>query len=270
MYVCNGPYYTAFTKNSYEDPTIKVVDGAQLYRADFKTHEYVDAGHKKDYEFPNPKYRTFFPRMASQGEQYVNGYKYCGNVKNENNISFLKNNLAYFWNYQLNYMYWRYFAWNYIGRQNDVQGIINEFFQGNWITGIPFIDSGILHTGPQKGIPKFMKENKAHTTLFGLPFILGILGMVYLYRKSKHEFFIVLFFFIMTGFAIEVYLNMPSPQPRERDYAFVGSFYAYAIWIGFGVFWLYDFLRKRLANMSGPTVAIISTGILLIAVPALM
>ena len=270
MYLFNGPYYTAYTHNSYDNQTIKVVDAGQLYRTDYKGHDYAEAGHKKTYEFPNPKYRTIFPRMASQGDQYVNGYKYWGNVKNENNLSFVKNNLAFAWNYQFNYMYWRYFAWNFIGRQNDMQGIINEFFQGNWITGIPFIDSGILQRGPSKGIPYFMSSNKAWNKLYGLPFILGLLGMAYHYKRNKRDFFVVCVFFFMTGLAIEIYLNMPSPQPRERDYAFVGSFYVFAIWIGFGVLWVFDFIRKRMAKMSGTAIAVLAIGICVVAVPALM
>jgi len=268
-YLLSGPYYTAFTHNSYESPTIKVVNSGQLYRTDKKNHEYVEAGHKKSYEFPNAKYRTFFPRMASQGESYIQGYKYWGNVKNESSISF-KNNMTYFFSYQINYMYFRYFAWNFIGRQNDMQGIINEFHQGNWITGIPFIDSGILHTGPTKGLPYYLASNKGRNKLFGLPFLLGILGMIFQYRKNRNDFFTILFFFFMTGLAIEIYLNMPSPQPRERDYAFVGSFYVFAFWIGFGVLWIYDLIRKRAASISAPTVAILSGVLCMIAVPTLM
>jgi hypothetical protein len=268
MYLLNGPYYTLFMQK--DQRPFQYNDAAQLYRADKKNHDYAEAGHKKELEILDPKFKTFFPRMPHDG--YVQGYRYWGNVSpgKEAHLSFVKNNLAFFWNYQINYMYNRYFAWNFIGRQNDIQGMQNEFFQGNWITGIPFIDSGILHRGPSKGVPHYLAVNKAHNALFGLPFILGLLGIFYHYKKNKRDFFTVFVFFFMTGLAIEIYLNMYSPQPRERDYAFVGSFYVFAFWIGFGVIWLYELMRKRLATMSGPAIAMVASGICLLAVPTLM
>jgi hypothetical protein len=272
MYLLSGPYYTAYTHNNQNDQIIKYVDDGQLYRTDRKAHEYVEAGHKKSLEVLNPHYKTLLPRMASQGDQYINGYKYWGNVKpqNEAHMSFFKNNMVYFMRYQINYMYFRYFFWNFVGRQNDIQGIVNEFYQGNWITGIPFIDNGILGRGPQKNMPYYLSANKAMNKLFALPLILGLLGMYYHYKKNKRDFFVIFVFFFMTGLAIEIYLNMPGPQPRERDYAFVGSFYVFAFWIGFGVLWLYEFLRKQLRNMSAPTIAIAASLISIVAVPTIM
>ena len=271
-YVTYGPYYNA--------PYGRGEGGMQYYKDD-KKHKYVEMGNKFKPKYDDD-YCTFFPRMYDAQDNHKGGYRIWAGLKKvvdpadnkekyEDEIqgfhfSFVKHNLRFFWNYQMNYMYWRYFAWNFIGRQNDMQGTQGEFHQGNWITGIPFIDAG-LGRGPQDHIPTYMRTNKAHNVLFGLPFILGILGMIYQYKRSKLDFAVVFLFFFMTGIAIELYLNMPNPQPRERDYAFVGSFYVYAIWIGLGVLWIWDQLRQKMASVSAASVASI---LCLVAGPALM
>jgi hypothetical protein len=264
-YLLSGPYYTAFSKEG----GYHTEEGDMQYRMDKKTHSFQEAGPKTKLVF-DPKYTTIFPRMAHGEDQYINGYKYWGNIKNDDRISFVGNNLRFFFKYQINYMYFRYFAWNFIGRQNDIQGIMNEFHQGNWMTGIPFFDESVLNEGPQKDLPGYLATNKARNKLFALPFLLGILGLLWQYKKNKNDFLVVMAFFIMTGLAIEVYLNMPSPQPRERDYAFVGSFYVYAIWIGLGVMWLFEFLREKMKSVSPGNAAIAATVISLVAVPTLM
>jgi hypothetical protein len=264
-YLLTGPYYTAFSQEN----GFHTEDGDMQYRMNKKTHTYDEAGAKPVYKF-SPRYTTIFPRMAHGEEQYLNGYRYWGNIKNDAHISFVSNNLRFFFKYQMDYMYFRYFAWNFIGRQNDIQGVMNEFHQGNWMTGISFIDENILGLGPQKHLPAALAANKARNKLYGLPFILGILGMMYQYKKNRRDFLVVLAFFVMTGIAIEVYLNMPSPQPRERDYAFVGSFYVYAIWIGFGVMWLFEFLREKVKSINPTNAAIAATVVSLVAVPTIM
>jgi hypothetical protein len=140
--------------------------------------------------------------------------------------------IEWFFTYQMNFMYWRYFMWNFTGRQNDVQGSGNKR-DGNWLTGFSFIDNSIL--GDQDKIPDSIKHNKAHNTLFLLPFILGIIGCVYHFIKDRKDWIVSFLLFFMTGIAIVIYLNQAGNQPRERDYAFAGSFYAYAIWIGLSV-----------------------------------
>ncbi len=168
-------------------------------------------------------------------------------------------NLAYFFNYQLNHMYLRYFMWNFAGRQNDINNQFGELDAGNWISGIPFIDNSRL--GDQSLLPDDLgKDNKGHNVYFMLPLILGLLGLVwqsFAGKRGIEQFWVVFFLFFMTGIAIVLYLNQPPNQPRERDYAFAGSFYAYAIWIGMGVAALWRVLmyfvdsdRKKRDNAS--------------------
>ena len=159
-------------------------------------------------------------------------------------------NLAYFFNYQLNHMYMRYFLWNFVGRQNDVNNQAGELDAGNWISGIPAIDNARL--GDQSLLPDYLGEgNKAHNTFYFLPLILGILGLIwqsFAGRRGIEQFWVVFFLFFMTGIAIVLYLNQTPDQPRERDYAFAGSFYAFAIWIGMGVPALWRILMAATAR----------------------
>lgn len=175
-------------------------------------------------------------------------------------------NLNFFIRYQNYYMYFRYFMWNFSGKQNDVQwNSPGNPRDGNWITGISFIDNLIY--GDQSKMPDSLKNNKAHNKLFMLPFILGILGLFYHYKKHKNDFLVNFLLFFFTGFAIVVYLNQPGNQPRERDYAYVGSFYAFAVWIGLGVLFVKDWIGKKVNAASAGAIA---TTICLLAVPVLM
>ncbi|MDE6126190.1 MAG: DUF2723 domain-containing protein, partial [Muribaculaceae bacterium] len=162
-------------------------------------------------------------------------------------------NLRYFFNYQLNYMYWRYFMWNFAGRQNDIAGQ-GEANHGNWISGIPFIDNPRL--GDQSLLPDDIgKDNKGHNVFYMLPLLLGIFGLTWQAFHSKRgieQFWVIFFFFFMTGIAIVLYLNQPPLQPRERDYAFAGSFYAFAIWVGMGVPAVWTFVNRLLKNSVAP------------------
>jgi uncharacterized membrane protein YhaH (DUF805 family) len=173
-------------------------------------------------------------------------------------------NLRFFFRYQLGHMYIRYFMWNFSGRQSDEQGD-GGIKSGNWITGIKFIDA--MRLGPQNDLPKFITANKGNNKYYALPLILGLLGAWFYYQKHRKDFWIVTLLFIMTGAAIIVYLNEVPMTPRERDYVYVGSFYAFAIFIGVGVLFLYDLLKKKL----DPKIAAIAvTGVCLLAVPAVM
>ncbi|MBR5331842.1 MAG: DUF2723 domain-containing protein [Muribaculaceae bacterium] len=218
--------------------------------------QYIVKGHKTDYE-EIPEFKMFFPRIYSTDGNHVRGYKDWVNydsskarVKTVNmydskeggmvakNIALptFADNLSYFINYQMSHMYWRYFLWNFAGRQNDIQGN-GEVTQGNWISGIPFIDNARL--GDQSLLPdEYGKGNKGHNVFFMLPLLFGILGLLWQLFASKRgteQFWVVCFLFLMTGVAIVLYLNQTPGQPRERDYAFAGSFYAFAIWIGMAV-----------------------------------
>ncbi|HLG39980.1 MAG TPA: hypothetical protein VI461_09940, partial [Chitinophagaceae bacterium] len=151
-------------------------------------------------------------------------------------------NINWFFTYQLGFMYWRYFMWNFAGKQNDIQGLGNVR-DGNWITGISFIDNNRL--GDQGKLPESIKHNKANNKLFMLPFILGIVGCVYQYLRNRRDWAVTFLLFFLTGIAVVLYLNQPGNQPRERDYAYVGSFYAFAIWIGLAVVGFVKMAREK-------------------------
>lgn len=217
-----------------------------------------------DYTYSS-EFSTVFPRMYSHQSNHKSGYKSWTNLKDEEKKpDFFRHNLAFFLGYQINHMYLRYFMWNFAGRQNDLQGHGN-ILKGNWLSGIPFIDN--LRLGPQGEIPGSMKSNKARNNYYMLPLILGLIGLIFSYRKRPKQFVVVLLLFFFTGIAIVIYLNQTPYQPRERDYAYAGSFYAFAIWIGLGVLALVEGLKK----LTPPTVsAFISVGLTLILVPGIM
>lgn len=193
---------------------------------------------------------------------YVNDFKNQvaqGNVDYEDYHNFLKkekslieiekpslaSNIAYMFEYQLGYMYWRYFMWNFSGRQDDIQGRYDN--HGNWITGIKFLDE--WHLGySQDNLPSDIKNNKARNTYYLLPLILGLIGFFFLFNMDKKLFWVMLVFFLFTGIAIQVYTNVRPFEPRERDYSVVGSYYVFAIWIGFGVYAIYNMLKKYIPN----------------------
>ncbi len=199
-------------------------------------------------------------------------------IDNEGYVAFLKNygdyliiekpttvdNFSFMIEYQFGYMYWRYLMWNFVGRQNDVQGRYDNL-NGNWISGIPFMDS--LHLGSQDNLPSDVLNNKGRNVYFFLPFILGLIGLMYHASKDRKSFYVLLSLFLFTGIALKIYLNERPFEPRERDYALVGSFYVFAIWIGFGVYSLYESAKNYLApKIAGP---ILIAGSLL-AAPVLM
>ena len=253
-----GPAYTSKValdvKDGYCQPRISY-NGTKFIRKEKATPDekdsYIEIPGRVDYEYAQ---NMLFPRMYSSThtQQYeawqdVKGYEVpydqCGEmimVKMPTQWE----NIKFFFSYQLNWMYWRYFMWNFVGRQNDIQGF-GEIEHGNWITGIDFIDNMLV--GDQTLIPTELKENKGHNVFYGLPLLLGIIGLLWqAYRGQKgiQQFWIVFFLFFMTGIAIVLYLNQTPSQPRERDYAYAGSFYAFAIWIGMGVAGLIQLLSK--------------------------
>ena len=175
-------------------------------------------------------------------------------------------NIRFFLSYQCNFMYWRYFMWNFAGRQNDLQGS-GEPEHGNWITGISFIDNWML--GDQSKLPQELKENKGHNVFYCLPLLLGLIGLFWQAWRGQRgirQFWVVFFLFFMTGLAIALYLNQTPQQPRERDYAYAGSFYAYAIWCGLGVLALYDMLKKMLKTNDVALASVLGVACLLVPV----
>lgn len=209
------------------------------------------------------KHKGFIPRMVDPGseEHYK---KIAGIPANSTRRPTFSENIKFMIDYQFGYMYGRYFMWNFVGRQNDIQGHL-DIENGNWLSGINFIDE--MRLGSQQNLPDNIKNNKGRNTYFFFPLILGLIGLIYQAGKDKKNLYTLALFFAFTGFAIIFYTNPKPFEPRERDYAVVGSFYVFAIWIGFGVLALYDYF-KTYTNKQ--TVAIGVSAISFIAVPALM
>lgn len=230
---------------------------------------------RPEYEYKK-EFMTIFPRMYSIETDHEQAYKYWGKVKGRRyTVSSgtdrdviicptFAENLRYFFRYQTGYMYLRYFMWNFAGRQNDMQGNGNPL-HGNWISGVKFIDEARL--GDLDNVPADLRDNPARNTYFFLPLLLGLAGAFWQYRKDRNGFWLVFSFFFMTGVAIIFYLNQHPNQPRERDYAYAGSFYAFAIWIGIGFMLVYENLMKYISKKGAALFAFI---ILLLAVPVLM
>jgi len=269
-----GPYYTA--------PVIDYSDDGPVYVKDEKKGKYIVS-----YEMESPKYApefcTFFTREWDASEGHPHGYRNWGgtdfdkvaytDAQGDRKIidrpKFVTNNLRYFFTYQLGFMYFRYLLWDFCGRQNDIQGLDPpDNLHGNWITGIPAID-GLRY--PQDNQPVELATNRAHNAMFALPLILGLFGFFYHAKKDPKRFTIALVLFFFTGMAIILFLNQKPYEPRERDYSYVGSFFAFSIWIGLGVLALFDVLSKQFAKdgANKKMFAILSTVICLI-VPAVM
>ncbi|MBI3501796.1 MAG: DUF2723 domain-containing protein [Bacteroidetes bacterium] len=267
-----------------DDPTPHYVDGDPVYDRDEKAGKYVVVDDRKDSK-PNydKRFCTFFPRMWSQQSNHERAYKTWADIKGipiairnpstGEPETLMKptfwENLKYFWSYQVVHMYLRYFMWNYAGRQNDVQGHGIEYssrIEGNWISGISFLDE--LRLGPQDKLPESVSQSKANNKLYFLPLLLGLIGLLYHYKKDKENWFVVMLLFLLTGIAIVIYLNQYPYQPRERDYAYAGSTYAFAIWIGMGVAAIWEFLGKKMQNEK--LRAILTTSLCFLLVPVIM
>jgi hypothetical protein len=236
------------------------------------TDKYIELGEDRKYVFAAED-KMVFPRVwdLSNDQNHADYYAYFLGINRLQDGTYERSpnqvdNIKYFFGYQLNWMYFRYFMWNFSGKQNDNQGLFaGNVRDGNWITGIAPIDE--LLYGDQSAMPDSLKNNKAHNTLFALPFILGLLGMYFHYKKKKSDFGVNFLMFFFTGFAIVLYLNQAGYQPRERDYAYVGSFYAFAVWIGLGVLMVKELLSK---SINQTTAAGLATLVCILAVPALM
>ncbi len=228
--------------------------------------KYEIAGKLSSEDWNNTPSSHFFPRMwdGNNDRGQIDAYKqFTGLADNEPPSK--GDNLKYFVNYQCYWMYLRYFLWSYAGKQNDLQGFGNVR-DGNWVSGIPFIDN--LMYGDQGQMPETIHgKSKSYNKLYMLPLILGLIGMFFQYSRNRKDFLIAGLLFFFTGFAIVVYLNQAGFQPRERDYAYAGSCYAFAIWIGLGVIWVEEQFRKFLRQ---PTAAYAAAGLCFLAVPVIM
>lgn len=300
-----GPQFTDMFAGL--DPDEPYLDKAPNYERDYKTGKYIITNNYINAtQNSHGDHKTILPRMWSSDNaenymkftnvvnfkidpeyaheeelvdivaQFKQAYA-SGRLDDEDYITFLKSygnylivekpstidNLKFMFEYQFGYMYVRYLLWNFVGRQSDVQGKYDN--EGNWLSGIDFIDEIFL--GSQKNLPQDVLNNKGRNTYYFLPFILGILGMVFHYKKDIKGFYVLFVLFLFTGIALKVYLNERPFEPRERDYALVGSFYVFAIWIGLGVYASFDFIRKWL----NPKIALpVVLGLTLLANPVLL
>ncbi|WP_337251736.1 glycosyltransferase family 117 protein [Maribacter halichondriae] len=279
----SSPFYGAYYSDKFADDHPEKNDRPK-YEKDHKLGKYVIANNYKDaLRGSSPKHVGWLPRMWSEqnAENYMRYYgaleftikrefrgntelqeavqslrkQYAdGEIDAEEYIRFLTDasdyievkpptlgqNIEYLFHFQLGYMYWRYFMWNFVGRQNDEQGRFNG--DGEWLSGISIIDN--MRLGSQEYLPTEVLENKARNTYFFLPLLLGLIGLIFQLSKDPKQFWVLLVFFLFTGLAIQFYTNPPIFQPRERDYSLVGSFCIFAIWIGLGVYGLFDEFRK--------------------------
>jgi hypothetical protein len=224
----------------------------------------------------NPDY-AHEEELVNLVSEFRNAYA-SGQIDTEGYVQFLKaygdylivekpstwENLKFMVEYQFGYMYWRYLMWNFTGRQNDVQGQYDNL-NGNWLSGVKFVDE--MHVGPQDNLPQDVLNNKGRNLYYFLPFLIGIIGVVYHANKDLKSFYVLLVLFLFTGLALKIYLNERPFEPRERDYALVGSFYVFALWIGIGVYAIYDYVKKWLAPKIAGPIAIAAT---LLAAPVLM
>ena len=282
----------------------KDINGKSVYKEDFSTKEkaekrkeellnleknknlafeindkYIISDSRKDWKtiYKNND-ESFFPRMWSSSSLHINGrindgyLGWSGKKKSDNKIPTFKENIRFFWNYQIRHMYIRYFMWNFSGKQNDIQGHGSKL-DGNWITGINFIDNHLLGLGPQKKLPTHLKENAGHNKYFLLPFLLGLFGMIFHLSKRKKDFWAIFLLFFFTGLAIVIQLNQTPYQPRERDYAYVGSFFAFAIWTGIGALGILQIIKNKLiyiTNKDTKKGVVIIISFFLLGIPSLM
>ena len=256
-----GPYYSS--------PVAGIKESTVYYEDEgkYKAAKTVTA---REYD---PRFEFFFPRMYSDKESDIKAYKNWVDIEGRQipyddetvTVPTFAENLKFFFAYQLNFMYWRYFLWNFVGRQSDIQST-GEITDGNWLSGIDAVDRIFL--GPQDNLPQEQASNKGRNTYYFLPFILGIIGLIYQLNRDQRNFSIVMWLFIMTGIALVFYFNTSPGEPRERDYVYAGSFYAFCIWIGFGVLAIRD-LVAWLTRRNNVTAAVAAT-VVCMGVPTIL
>ncbi len=255
-----GPAYCS-------EPIPKLEEGKAIYRpsSDSAKQQYEVVRHDMNYAYNDNMY---FPRMHSA--RHAKAYEdWMGGIRKEGNRPTTAENLRFFISYQVNFMYWRYFLWNFVGRQNNIQGN-GEVEHGNWITGFSWIDDWLLGCDTTK-LPSDLANNKGRNVFYALPLLLGLAGLFWQWRRGREgrqQLLVILLLFLMTGLAIVVYLNQTPLQPRERDYAYSGSFYAFAIWIGLGVGAISEIVRAKSARFA--TAVAVMASLIGLAVPLQM
>ncbi len=258
-------YGSYFSETGERNKTNPFRDSKPKYEKDEKAGKYVIVNNYKN-ELPNytDKHKGFIPRMVDPTPSVVQNYKAISGIpqRSKRRPTFGEN-LNFMLSYQFGYMYGRYFMWNFAGKQDDIQGNLDN--HGNWLSGIDFIDS--FRLGSQDNLPSDVLDNKGRNAYYFLPLILGLIGLIFNIKRDKNTFYILLLFFAFTGLAIIFYTNPKPFEPRERDYAVVGSFYVFAIWIGFGILALFEQFKNK---FKPKPLAIAITVIGLLAVPTLM
>src|SRR5579863_2877722 len=250
----------------YSDPAPNI-PGSDIYVKGKDKYEVAGKSVVQDWSgAPNAH---LFPRMYSgtNERQEIDTYKRFGRVEGDDQPT-MANNFLYFWNYQTDWMFIRYFMWSYAGKQNDLEGFGNVR-DGNWITGIPFFDDARL--GDQTKMPDSIHlNNKSYNRLYLLPVLLGLIGLIFQFIRHRNDFWVVMLLFFFTGWAVVIYLNQAGLQPRERDYAYAGACYAFAMWIGLGVIALKEFLAKYVVKGRSDIAGYVSAALCFLAVPVLM
>ena len=279
----NNPYSLLYLLNREQYEAQPLLSGvsyaAPVEDVKYRTKYYVDDNGKyvgektvAGYEYPS-EFKMLFPRMWSSQDRHIEGYQSWGRVKGRKvryggevyTVPTFGEHLRYFFDYQLNFMYWRYFLWNFVGRQSDNQSL-GEITDGNWLSGVKFIDEAML--GPQDNLPDDMANNRGRNRYYFLPFLLGLFGLLWQLGKNPRYFTIVLWLFVMMGVALVVYFNSAPGEPRERDYVYAGSFYAFSMWIGFGVLAMAEWLG-RLFKKNDRLAPIVAT-VVCLSVPTIL
>ena len=255
--------------NAKLDSKKPYLDGNPVYAKDEKKGKYIVIDRRKN-TIPNysKKDKMLFPRIWSNTQtRHAGGYVNWAGLKNKDATPTFGQNLSYFFKYQIGWSYLRYFMWNFAGRQNDFMNMDGNSLKGNWESGIGFIDNARLGTpSAEVDVPDYLGKNKGKNHYYFLPLILGLIGMLFHFKQNNQDALAVLLFFLFTGVLIIIYLNVVPFQPRERDYAYVGSFYAFSIWIGIGVLGIYNFLSKRMSPNSSASLATV----IALIIPTLM
>lgn len=235
----------------------------------YNKYKYTKSGNKyiktkrsmPEYLYENDK-KTFFPRMYSSQAYHPSAYRNWTGMNEKEEPTFF-DNLKFFFKYQIGQMYFRYFMWNFVGKTNDIQSN-GSYLKGNWQSGIPFIDNEL--SGEKSALPDYLQKNEGNNKYFFLPFFLGLFGLLYSYSNDKKVFSFVMLLFFFTGLAIVLYLNQTPSQARERDYAYAGSFYAFAVWIGLGALSVFTALNSFFKNKSSLLLTLVVT----LSVPAVL
>lgn len=280
----DNPYALLYLLNRDQYESQPILSGVQysapIEDVTYKTKYYMgdDGKYKAEkvvsgYKYPD-SFKTLFPRMWSSRQQHIDAYKSWGRVSEKKKIDYqgekiavptFGENLRYFFSYQMNFMYWRYFMWNFAGRQSDNQST-GEITEGQWLSGIKPLDA--LFLGPQDNLPDLMKENKGRNRYYLLPLVLGLIGLLWQLNRNPKYFTVVMWLFVMMGIALVVYFNSTPGEPRERDYVFAGSFYAFCMWIGFGVMAVEEWLRKAVRKDNAISAAVATA--LCLSVPTIL